>query len=178
MAKTTYASMKMKVQTNPKEIDFNGNKIEILQYLPIEDKYDLVMVTLQKSLEDGVYNPIKKDMYFHLYLVYMYTDITFTDKQKEDESKLYDVLESNGLITEVIKNIPEEEYNKLFEYMNELMDLTFEYKKSSSAMISNIIETLPDKAQEAVDVLNNFDPEKFQLVQDFAKAANGGRDIQ
>ena len=62
--------------------------------------------------------------------------------------------------------------------MNELMDLTFEYKKSSSAMISNIIETLPDKAQEAVDVLNNFDPEKFQLVQDFAKAANGGRDIQ
>jgi len=178
MAKTIYASMKMKVQTNPKEIDFNGNKIEILQYLPIEDKYDLVMVTLQKSLEDGVYNPIKKDMYFHLYLVYMYTDITFTDKQKEDESKLYDVLESNGLITEVIKNIPEEEYNKLFEYMNELMDLTFEYKKSSSAMISNIIETLPDKAQEAVDVLNNFDPEKFQLVQDFAKAANGGRDIQ
>ena len=110
MAKTTYASMKMKVQTNPKEIDFNGNKIEVLQYLPIEDKYDLVMVTLQKSLEDGVYNPIKKDMYFHLYLVYMYTDITFTDKQKEDESKLYDVLESNGLITEVIKNIPEDGY--------------------------------------------------------------------
>ena len=178
MTKTTYASMKMKVQTNPKEIDFNGNKIEVLQYLPIEDKYDLVMVILQKSLEDGVYNPIKKDMYFHLYLVYMYTDITFTDKQKEDESKLYDVLESNGLITEVIKNIPEEEYNKLFEYMNELMDLTFEYKKSSSAMISNIIETLPDKTQEAVDALNNFDPEKFQLVQDFAKAANGGRDIQ
>ena len=178
MAKTTYASMKMKVQTNPKEIDFNGNKIEVLQYLPIEDKYDLVMVTLQKSLEEGVYNPVKKDMYFHLYLVYMYTDITFTDKQKEDESKLYDVLESNGLITEVIKNIPEDEYNKLFEYMNELMDLTFAYKKSPSAMISNIINTLPEKAQEAVDALNNFDPDKYKMVQEFAKSANGRRDIQ
>ena len=64
------------------------------------------MVTLQKSLEEGVYNPVKKDMYFHLYLVYMYTDITFTEKQREDESKLYDVLESNGLIPAVLKNIP------------------------------------------------------------------------
>lgn len=83
MAKTTYASMKLKVNTQPKEIDFEGNKIEVLQYLPVEDKYDLVMITLQKSLEEGIYNPIKKDMYFHLYMVYMYTDISFTDKQKK-----------------------------------------------------------------------------------------------
>lgn len=48
MAKTTYASMKLKVNTQPKEIDFEGNKIEVLQYLPVEDKYDLVMITLQK----------------------------------------------------------------------------------------------------------------------------------
>ena len=40
MAKTTYASMKLKVNTETKEIDFNGSKIEVLQYLPIDDKYD------------------------------------------------------------------------------------------------------------------------------------------
>ena len=105
MAKTTYAGMKLKVNTQPKEIDFNGNQFEVLQYLPIEDKYDLVMITLQKCYEEGIYNPIKKDMYFHLYLVYMYTDISFTDRQTEDEEKLYNTLESNGIINEVIKNI-------------------------------------------------------------------------
>lgn len=178
MAKTTYAGMKLKVNTQPKEIDFNGNQFEILQYLPIEDKYDLIMVTLQKCYEEGIYNPIKKDMYFHLYLVYMYTDISFTDKQKEDEEKLYNALESNGVITEVIKNIPEEEYNKLFEYMDELIEERMRYSLSSAAMISNVINTLPEKAQEAVDALNGFDPDKFKAVQDFAKAANGGRDIQ
>lgn len=178
MAKTTYAGMKLKVNTQPKEIDFNGNQFEVLQYLPIEDKYDLIMVTLQKCYEEGIYNPIKKDMYFHLYLVYMYTDISFTDKQKEDEEKLYNVLESNGVITEVIKNIPEEEYNKLFEYMDELIEERMRYSLSSAAMISNVINTLPEKAQEAVDALNGFDPDKFKAVQDFAKAANGGRDIQ
>lgn len=178
MAKTTYAGMKLKINTQPKEIEINGNTIEVLQYLPIENKYDLVMITLQKSLEDGIYNPIKKDMYFHLYMTYMYTDISFTEKQKEDETKLYDTLESNGIITEIIKNVPEEEYNKLFEYMDEIINLSMTYKISAGAMVSNLIEKLPEKTQEAVNILNTFDPDKFQLVQDFAKAANAGRDIQ
>lgn len=49
MAKTTYASMKLKVNTETKEIDVNGSKIEVLQYLPIDDKYTLLNVTLQKQ---------------------------------------------------------------------------------------------------------------------------------
>lgn len=178
MTKTTYASMKLKVNTQPKEIDFEGNKINILQYLPIENKYDLVMITLQKSLEEGIYNPIKKDMYFHLYMVYMYTDIGFTEKQKEDETKLYDVLESNGLITEVIKNIPEEEYNKLFEYMDEIINMSLSYKSSAGALVSTFINDLPRQAEAAAKIIEQFDKNDFQQVLNFAKAANGGRDIQ
>ena len=178
MAKTTYAGMKLKVNTQPKEIDVNGNQFEVFQYLPIEDKYDLVMVTLQNCFENGIYNPIKKDMFFHLYIAYMYTDIAFTDKQKEDPEKVYNVLESNGILTEIINAIPEEEYNKLFEYMNETIELSMRYSTSMGAMVSSIIDDLPSKAQEAVDILNNFDPNQFKAVQDFAKAANGGRDIK
>ena len=178
MAKVSFTNLKLKPNTNISEVIYNDQKIEVLNYLPIEDKYDLVMITLQKCYEEGIYNPIKKDMYFHLYLVYMYTDISFTDRQKEDEEKLYNTLESNGIITEVIKNIPEEEYNKLFEYMDELIEEKMRYSLSSAAMISNVINTLPEKAQEAVDALNGFDPDKYKAVQDFARAANGGRDIQ
>lgn len=178
MAKTTYAGMKLKVQTSPKKIDFNGNEIEVLQYLPIEAKYDLVMITLQKSLENGIYNPIKKDMYFHLYMMYMYTDISFTEKQKEDESKLYDTLQSNGLISEVITNIPEEEYNLLFEYMDEIIEETMYFRTSLPSLLNDIITTLPEKAKDAVEALNNFDPEKYQELIAFAKSVNGDREIQ
>ena len=178
MAKTTYAGMKLKVNTQPKEIDFNGNQFEVLQYLPIEDKYDLVMITLQKCYEEGIYNPIKKDMYFHLYLVYMYTDISFTDRQKEDEEKLYNTLESNGIITEVIKNIPEEEYNKLFEYMDEIINMSLSYKSSAGALVSTFINDLPRQAEAAAKIIEQFDKNDFQQVLNFAKAANGGRDIQ
>lgn len=178
MAKTTYASMKLKVNTRPKTIDFEGHQISILQYLPIEDKYDLVMVTLQKCYEDGIYNPVKRDMYFNLYLVYMYSDIAFTDKQKEDETKLYDTLESNGLINAILAKIPESEYNLLFSYIEELISSKSYYNTSASALISSIIRDLPKNAQEAVDALNQFDPNKFKMVQEFAKAANGNREIQ
>ena len=69
MTKTTYASMKLKVNTETKEIDFNGNKIEVLQYLPIDDKYSLLNITLQKAKEGAIYNPLKKDMFFHLHFL-------------------------------------------------------------------------------------------------------------
>lgn len=178
MAKTTYASMKLKVNIENKEIDFQGHKIGVLQYLPISDKYDLVMVTLQKCFENGIYNPIKKDLYFHLYLVYMYSDISFTEKQKEDETKLYDTLESNGLLNLILEQIPEEEYNVLFEYMEDLIEQKNYHDSSAGAVINSIIKDLPKNAQSAVDILNKFDPDKFKMVQDFAKAANGNREIQ
>ena len=108
----------------------------------------------------------------------MYTDIVFTDKQKEDEVKLYDTLESNGLITEVVKNIPEEEYNKLFEYMDELIKLNMTYKQSAGALISSFINDLPKQAETAAKIVEQFDASQFQQVLDFAKAANGGREIE
>ena len=45
-------------------------------------------------------------MYFNLYIVYMYTDLIFTEEDKLDEAEIYDTLESNGLIAEIISMIP------------------------------------------------------------------------
>ena len=94
--KVSYANMKLKTNTSVNTFDFCEQKIEVLKYLPAQDKYDLLMITLQKSLEGNVYNAFKLNLYFELNLVYMYTNISFTDKQREDELKLYDTLKSNG----------------------------------------------------------------------------------
>ena len=45
MAKVSYANLKLKIDTNVNTFDFQGQVIEVLKYLPIEDKYDLVMIT-------------------------------------------------------------------------------------------------------------------------------------
>lgn len=177
MAKVSYASLKLKTNTEIKKIAWEDKEIEIAQYLPIRDKYDLVMVTLQKAKEDILYNPIKLDMYFHLHLVYMYSNLSFTDKQKEDEEKIYDALEGSGLLTEIIKNMNADEYNDLWDKINDYMEAELKYTTTAAAIIKTLITDLPAQAQAAMDIVNSFDKEKFNEVTNFAKALNGGREI-
>jgi len=175
--KVSYANMKLKVNTSTKTFDFGGQKVEVLQYLPAQDKYDLLMVTLQKSLEDNIYNEFKLNLYFELHLVYMYTNISFTEKQREDEFKLYDTLKSNGFFEKFYQVINEDEYNELFEQLNAIKNASFKNKRSVAAIISGLIDDLPANAEAAAKIVENFDPNQFKEVIDFARYANGGRDI-
>ena len=177
MAKISYASLKLKTNTEVNTVDFNGNKIEILKYLPIEEKYDLISVTLQKSLEDTLYNPLKVDMYFHLHLVYMYTNITFTDKQREDELKLYNTLSSNGLIDLVLENIDEYEYEILSTYLDETIDQDLTYKTTVAYLLNSFIGDMPAKIDNIQKMMEEIDQEKFTEAINFAKSLNGGREI-
>ena len=178
MVKITYSSLKLKTKEEVKEIDFNGNKIEINQYLSIGDKIDLIDITLQKAREEKIYNPIKVDMFFHLHLIYLYTNLTFTEKQREDEYKLYDVLESNGLIDAVMAAIPEKEYNELLKLTNDRLDIEMKYSTTVAGIISQLIESLPRATQKAADILKDFDPNKYQALNNFVMAANGGKKIE
>ena len=178
MAKVSYANLKLKLNQPHSGFDFNGQNIEVIHYLPIEDKYDLVMITLQKAKEDEIYNPIKLDMYFHLHLVYMYTNLSFTDKQRENEPKIYDILKCNGFIDEMLNCIPEEEYNELQYYIEKYAKDSLKYKNTTGAALRSFITDLPKNAEAAANIVDNFDKEKYQAVIDFATAANGGRNIE
>lgn len=178
MAKVSFTNLKLKTNNEIKEIEFNGQKIEVLQYLPIEEKYSLINITLQRAREGAIFNPIKLDVYFHLNLIYLYTNINFTDKQREDEFKLYDLLLSSGLLDQIIEAIPSEEYDYICEQIDNLEEDLLNFDNTVASLIRNIIENLPIQAEEMQKIVDNFDPEKFQNVLNFAKAANGGREIE
>ena len=76
--KPTFASLKLTLNKEVNEVVFQEKTIEVKKYLPIEDKIDLVQIALQMSEEDGIYNEALLDMYFNLYLVFLYTNIQFT----------------------------------------------------------------------------------------------------
>jgi hypothetical protein len=116
-------------------------------------------------------------MFFHLHLVYLYTNITFTDKQREDEYKLYDTLHSNGIINNVLENIPEIEYETLFELMQERIEIEMEYNTTAAAMIENILDQLPRSANTAAEIMNSIDLSSMDSVISFAKTLNADRDI-
>ena len=175
--KASYANMKLKLNTEVETFDFYGQNIEVLKYLPAQDKYDLLMVTLQKSFEDGMYNEFKLDLYFQLNLVYMYTNISFTEKQREDELKIYDNLKSNGFFEKFFSVLNEEEYEELFALLNTMKENNIKQRSSVGEIINRLIDDLPSNAEAAAKIVESFRPDQFQQVVDFARYANGGRDI-
>lgn len=175
--KVSYANMKLKTNTTVNTFQFCGQKIEVLNYLPATDKYDLLMITLQKSLEGNIYNEFKLNLFFELNLVYMYTNISFTEKQREDEFKLYDTLKSNGFFELFYETMNEDEYNDLFEQITALKTTMEKSRGSIAGVIANLIEDLPANAEAAAKIVESFDPQQFKEVIDFARYANGGRDI-
>jgi len=176
--KVSYANMKLKLNTDVNTFDFHGQKIEVLKYLPAQDKYDLLMITLQESLENGAYNEFKLNLYFELNLVYMYTNISFTEKQREDELKLYDNLKSNGFFDLFYQALNEYEYNELLTQLNTLKRDTTAHRESVAGIISDLINNLPKNAEAAAKIVDSFDPKQYKAVIDFARAANGNRDIK
>ena len=143
-----------------KSIDDCNFEIEVSEYLPMRDKIDLVQIALQKAEENGTYNDMKLDMYFNLYIIYMYTNLEFTDEEKEDEFTLYDELQSNDIIISVIGTMEEQEYNL-----------------SAASLFKTFIQHMPKNAAAAAEIVDNFDETKLKNVVEFAKAANGQRQI-
>lgn len=174
MSKVAFTNLKLKVNSEVNTFQFGENKtkIEVLKYLPIEDKNDLIHIALQNAEEDGIYNDILLEMYFNLYIIYFYTNINFTDKQKEDPAKLYDQMQSNGLITSVIEAMDNDEYANLLTSLEVIRDANLTYKNTAGAVLQAIIQDLPRNAAAAAEIVNNWNPENFKEVQRLAQLAN------
>lgn len=139
MAKLSFTKLSLKPKQEIKIIEYNNQKIEIKQYLPIEEKLKLITKVINLSAEDSNYsNPIKEDIYFYIELIKEYTNITFTDKQEEDILKLYDSFKSNDLLDDIIKAIPEEEYNNLYYDLRQTIDAIYKYRNSAMGVLDII----------------------------------------
>ena len=151
-------------------------EIQVKKYLPIEDKLDLIAITLQKAEENGIYNELLIEMFFNLNIVYLYTNIEFNDEDREDEFALYDILESNGIFDNVISMI-EDDYKVLKEMLSSMQFANMEYQNTAAAVLRRIITDLPANAAAAKEIVDSFNPSQYQEVLNFATAANGGRNI-
>ena len=170
-----YSDLNLSINNETIGTTVNDVEIEVRKYLPIEDKIDLIEIALQKAEENGVYNEMKVAMYFNLYIIYMYTNLEFTDEEKMDEYKLYNELESNGVIIAVLGAL--QEYQELFHYLNIMKDVKMRYKTSAAALIQTFIQDMPKNAEAMSEIVDNFDKEKYKEVVEFAQYANGGRPL-
>ena len=172
-----YKDLNLKVKDQIETISIQGQDINVFQYLPVRDKNDLVQIALQNSRENGVINEIKLEIYFNIYIVYFYTDLVFSEEEKADPGQLYDELQSNGILTRILGAMNQDEYNNLVDYLERMRAAQDTYETSTAGVIKMFIQDLPKNATEAAELLKNVDLSKYEQVNRFAEAANGGRPI-
>ena len=131
MAKVAFTKLGLTKNTDIKTIEWKDQIIEIKQYLPIQEKMELIVSVLNQIQDDNNFiNETKLSLYFDLEIIYHYTNISFTEKQKEDSGKLYDLCEGSGLTAAVVKAIPETELMALQDQLRATANHIYEYRNS------------------------------------------------
>lgn len=157
MAKTTFTKLGCKMNKDEIPVQFNDQTFAVKQYLPINEKLRMIgrIVELSHNEQENYSNPIKVDVFTALEIMYNYTDISFTEKQKEEPNKLYDTVLSSGLLTKIYNNIPVEEIESIVKGVDKIITSVYQYQNSALGILDTIktdysnldfnIEELKDK---------------------------------
>ena len=168
MAKIPFTKLQLKKINESKEFTYNEQVITVKQYLPIQDKLALISRVINSAADEYNFtNPVKLDMYLALEIVFTYTNLSFTEKQKEDIAKLYDLLEENKIFDKVIELIPEEEYDTLWEGVVELSESIYAYQTSVLGILDTVNRDYKDMDLGATKIQSELaDPNNLTLLKD------------
>lgn len=170
MAKVSFSKLGLSKNTEIKNFEYNGQNIEVKQYLPINDKATLVATILNYTLNNGENrfpNPLQVEVFTLLQIIEKYTNITFTDKQKEDPAKLYDLITSSGLWELIESNLDTKDYSLLLKYIRESIESYYNYHNSIFGILDSINNDYNNMNLDATEIQKKLnDPENMALLRD------------
>lgn len=166
MARFPYTKLNAKVNQEVVTITVEGatNPIEVCQYLPVDEKLGLIGRVIEFAHDTNNFsNPLKMEVYYTLEMIMTYTNISFTEKQMEAPSKLYDALSCSGWLKTIMESIPEEERNTVWHGLIATTTAYYNYRNS----VYGIMETI---SQDYSDL--NFD------IETLTKKLSNGENIE
>lgn len=169
MAKVSFTKLGLKKNEDVEIVEWNEQKIEVKQYLPIEDKLDLVTKIINDSIDtNNFYNPAKIYIFTILNTILYYTNINLTEKQKEDVAKTYDLLVSSGLSVKIFEQINPYEYNQIKSWVLETVQSIYSYAQSVLGILETVNNDYKDADFNAEQIQNKLtnNPEELKLLKD------------
>ena len=167
MAKVSLTKLGLKVNQDVKNIEFNKQTIEVKQYLPINEKLELISSVINSGADENNFsNPVKENVFLTLEILYHYTNINFTDKQKEDPVKLYDLVVSSGLVNKVTDLIPEEELDEVINGVAQSVKAIYAYRNSILGILESISQDYSALNLDATEIQQKLaDPDNMALLK-------------
>lgn len=168
MAKLSFNKLGLTKNQDIVNIAFNDQVIEVKQYLPVNDKLQLISNVINQSADDNNFaNPIKVDVFTILEMIDFYTNISFTEKQKEDPTKLYDLIVSNNLARMIASTIPQVELDDLMRGIKDSVEAVYKYKNSALGIMEAISTDYSNLDFNASEIQSKLaDPENMTFLKD------------
>lgn len=168
MAKVSFSKLGLKVNQDIETIIFNNQNIEVKQYLFVNEKLELISNVINASHDDNNFaNPVKISVFTTLEIIYAYTNINFTDKQKEDPTKLYDMLVSSGLVAAVVNAIPEAEYHEVLCGVSDSIDAIYTYRNSVMGILEQVSQDYSNLDLDVTKIQEKLaDPENMEFLKE------------
>lgn len=173
MAKVAFSKLDLKINNDIKTVLHNNSKNEVIEYdvkyyLPIKDKLEVISNIINQSSDDnGFYNPMRIKIFTTLEIIYAYTNLSFTAKQKEDPFKLYDLIMSNNIFSEIIDNISKDDLKEIQDSTIQTIENIYKYKNSVVGILDTITqdyEALNFDAQGLQQLIG--DPNNLAFLKD------------
>lgn len=169
MSKLAYNKLGLNKMINkePIIINFNEQQIEVAQYLPIEKKLDLISDIINKSIdENNYYNPCRIEIFTTVEIILAYTNLTVTDKQKEDLFKLYDSFVASGFSEKVMSSIPESDITFINYSVRRTIKNIYNQKNSVLGILETISTDYNTLNLDASEIQSKLaDPENLDLLR-------------
>ena len=167
MAKVSFTKLGLKKNEEVGILHINEQDIEVKQYLPINEKLELISSVINSAADENNFsNPVKGNVFLTLEILYHYTNINFTDKQKEDPVKLYDLVVSSGLVNKVTDLIPEEELDEVINGVAQSVKAIYTYKNSILGILESISQDYSSLNLDATEIQQKLaDPDNMALLK-------------
>lgn len=168
MAKLAFSKLGLKPNNNIGTFIYNDLSIEVKDYLPVNNKLELIGNVINSAVDDnGYYNEGKVRIYFVLEVINAYTNLAFTDKQKEDPCKLYDLLVGNEIWAKVWDLMLASEKEFLENCLNKTIHAIYEYKNSVMGILDIVSQDYANMNLDARNIQQALaDPENMALLKD------------
>ena len=169
MAKVAFSKLDLKKNQEVVELQVDDDVVvEVKQYLPVNDKLELVSSIVNTAVENGnIVNYGQLDVLFAINIVKAYTNINFTEKQLEDVAKLYDLLVSSGFYETVKNIIPKSETEYIYNLIYKTASDIITYRNSAVGIMEALSQDYKNLEFDAEALQKKInDPESLSFLKE------------
>lgn len=172
MAKVPFSKLQAKVNNDIVKVthlNTAGEEIvyEVRQYLPLNEKLELVSRIINQSIDDnGFYNPMRVKFNMVVETTFAYTNLSFTERMKEDLFKLYDIFISSGLFNDIVRII-DSEWNEIQEDTWSTINNIYNYNNSVMGILDTLKADYDNLNFDATEIQKKIgDPKNMALLRE------------